>query len=339
MPLVFPEPPLSTAFAHLLTFLFTSTYVGSLYLSKNARLSFSSNVAPARYDQPRRKENNERWRDDPDVIKARLLAVSLATAACCAGFIGIVWKLVGNGQNTFPVALETALPRLGIHLDFTRDIRSIYPHLITPLLFLGPLYSRYLLQCLPFQRNLSFKHDVVTTFISWQGARNYLVGPVTEEIVFRACILAVYHLSGASNTRMILFAPLSFGAAHIHHAWDTYSRYGRTSAALKRAIITSLFQLAYTTLFGSHCAFLFLRTGSLLPPISAHIWCNVMGVPQIGWEMERFRRKQNAILMAYALGIVLFFYTLGPWTRTPTSLYWRAGGADVGASEGSRRTY
>jgi len=339
MPLVFPEPPLSTAFAHLLTILFAFTYVGSIYVSKNARLSFSPNVAPARYDQPRRKEDNERWRDDPDVIKARLLAVTLATAACCAGFIGLVWRLVGSGQNTFPVALDAALPRLGVHLDFNHGIRYIYPHLITPLLFLGPLYSRYLFRALPFQQNSSFKHDFVSTFFSWQGLRNYVVGPITEEIVFRACVLAVYHLSGASNTRMILFTPLSFGAAHIHHAWDTYSRYGRTPEAAKRAITASLFQLMYTTLFGSHCAFLFLRTGSLLPPISAHVWCNMMGIPQIGWEIERFRRKKNAILFAYALGIMMFMYTLGRWTRTPESFYWRAGGADVGASEGSRRTY
>lgn len=339
MPLVFPEPPLSTAFAHLLTLLFALIYVGSIYVSKNARLSFSSNLAPARYDQPRRKDHDERWRDDPDVIRARLLAVSLATVACCTAFVGIVWRLVGNGQNTFPVALDTALPRLGIHFDPSRDIRALCPHLITPLLFLGPLYARYLSRSLPFQRFSSFKHDIVPTFVSWQGARNYLVGPVTEEIVFRACVLAVYHLSGASNLRMILFAPLSFGAAHIHHAWDTYSRYGRTPAALKRAVAMSLFQLAYTTLFGSHCAFLFLRTGSLLPSISAHIWCNIMGVPQIGWEMQRFRHKKNAIISAYALGIILFLCTLSPWTRTPASLYWRAGGADVGASEGSRRTY
>lgn len=70
------------------------TYVGSLYLSKNARLSFSSskpNTTPDAPDQPRDKESNERWRDDPDVIRARLVAVSSATVVCCVG----VYALVG----------------------------------------------------------------------------------------------------------------------------------------------------------------------------------------------------------------------------------------------------
>ena len=30
---------------------------------------------------------------------------------------------------------------------------------------------------------------------------------------------------------------VSQSIAHIHHAWDTYNRYGMTTAALKRAIL------------------------------------------------------------------------------------------------------
>lgn len=30
------------------------------------------------------------------------------------------------------------------------------------------------------------------------------------------------------------------------------------------------------------------------------------------------------IVGVYVLGIVLFAYTLGPWTDAPASLYWRA---------------
>ena len=83
---------------------------------------------------------------------------------------------------------------------------------------------------------------------------------MTEEIVFRACVLSIYHLSGASRQYMIYFAPLTFGlgqlftpfslslsfltvlflrTAHVHHAWDTYNRYGRTWIAARRALITS----------------------------------------------------------------------------------------------------
>lgn len=40
---------------------------------------------------------------------------------------------------------------------------------------------------------------------------NLWQGPVTEEIVFRACILAVYHVAGASRSKMIFLSPLWFG--------------------------------------------------------------------------------------------------------------------------------
>lgn len=73
---------LSTASANALTALFSSAYVGSLYLSRHARLVFSP--SPSAVRTPRSKTPDERWRDDPDVIKARLTAVCLATAACCA---------------------------------------------------------------------------------------------------------------------------------------------------------------------------------------------------------------------------------------------------------------
>ena len=60
-----------------------------------------------------------------------------------------------------------------------------------------------------------------------------------------------------------------------------------------RAEDPTVFQLAYTSLFGFHCAFLFLRTGSLLPPIFSHIFCNVMGFPQYGLHMRMFPRRRR----------------------------------------------
>ncbi|KAG5642986.1 hypothetical protein DXG03_001802 [Asterophora parasitica] len=169
---------------------------------------------------------------------------------------------------------------------------SLYPHLVTPVLFIGPLYAMFLRQELPLQAHWSFHEDVISKFLSWQGIRNYLLGPITEEVVFRACVIAVYHMSGASTKRMIFLGPLSFGLAHVHHAWDTFNRYGRNASAAKRAIIMSLFQLSYTTLFGFHCSYLFLRTGSIYPPITAHIFCNIMGLPGFIGDVKDFPSRR-----------------------------------------------
>lgn len=96
MPLIFPTPPISTFSAHVITLTLAISYVGSLYLSKNARLSFSSKPQRVLNGSSREKESTERWRDDPEVIQARLIAVTTATSLCCAGVFGLLWRLIGN---------------------------------------------------------------------------------------------------------------------------------------------------------------------------------------------------------------------------------------------------
>ena len=97
-----PPLTLSTPTAHLLSLLFSLTYVGSLYISKHSRLSFSTTTnahsnkgewqnGNNQAEREREKEQSERWRDDPDVIRARLLAVLCATTVCCSVFVGVIW--------------------------------------------------------------------------------------------------------------------------------------------------------------------------------------------------------------------------------------------------------
>jgi prenyl protein peptidase len=57
----------------------------------------------------------------------------------------------------------------------------------------------------------------------------------------------------------------------------------------------AVFQLAYTTLFGAHCAFVFLRGGSVWPTVTAHMWCNFMGIPQIADEVRRFANRKKCM--------------------------------------------
>lgn len=81
--------------AHILAALFVTTYVGSIYISKDARLSFSKTKVYLDYGFARPKLQNERWRDDPDVIRARLVAVSGATLICCV----VVFLLMSAEAN------------------------------------------------------------------------------------------------------------------------------------------------------------------------------------------------------------------------------------------------
>ena len=70
--------PLSLRDAHFINAALTFGYVLPLYLSKFTRLSFTKTP---RNDGTRPKGPSERWRDDPAVIQARLLSVSISTIA------------------------------------------------------------------------------------------------------------------------------------------------------------------------------------------------------------------------------------------------------------------
>jgi len=78
--------PLSLRDAHLINALLTLGYVLPLYFTKFTRLSFAKTPEN---NGTRSKGPSERWRDDPVVIKARLLSVSLSTTAslCLMGYI------------------------------------------------------------------------------------------------------------------------------------------------------------------------------------------------------------------------------------------------------------
>lgn len=81
-----------------------------------------------------------------------------------------------------------------------------------------------------------------------------LKGPISEEIVFRSCVVAVSLLGGQSPAKIIFLSPLYFGIgeyysnaisllpfsnvnisstlAHVHHIWEVYVGNGKTKDAL-----------------------------------------------------------------------------------------------------------
>lgn len=227
-------------------------------------------------------------RNDPKVIRARFKAVTVASVASAF----IVWYMVD--KQDMLTALGLNRPKL------ISDIIS--PLLLTVLLFLGPLSIMFFDRELPFQKHFDFQRDVVEIFTTLLGQRNYIVAPLTEEFVFRSCMIAVLHQANYSRNYLIFVSPLYFGigkwflffflenekggvkltilnAAHLHHAWDNYNKMNRTSRALKNALLSSSFQFLYTTLFGWYASYLFLRTGNLMAPVLSHSFCNIMGFP------------------------------------------------------------
>lgn len=50
--------------------------------------------------------------------------------------------------------------------------------------------------------------------------------------------------------------------------------------------------------------------GSILPPLSAHIFCNVMSLPTISYALQKHPERKWDILATYMLGVVGFCWLL-----------------------------
>ncbi|GAA6015398.1 hypothetical protein JCM10207_008973 [Rhodosporidiobolus poonsookiae] len=342
-------PFLSPTSTLLISTSFTTAYLGSIYLVPSARvhLSPSSAAPPPASPSPPDADlasavpapgQPPRDRNHPTVIKARLAAVSLASSASLA-FVPFLLSTpqllnVPHAYPTYAAAVPTSLKLLGLALPRSwKDAATLalVPLGLTASLFAGSFYVQTLAGELPFQQGWkrgykSWWGALKAKFDGWRGVRNYGLAPLTEEITFRSCIIAISFLGGIDKSKLVFLSPLWFGLAHVHHAWDTYRTGGRTKAALQQGIFQSAFQFVYTTVFGWYAAFLFLRTGSLLPPFLAHALCNALGLPPVGWALQVYPEKKLSILASYAAGIAAFSYGLWRWTEPALyggSMYWR----------------
>ena len=114
-------------------------------------------------------------------------------------------------------------------------------------------------------------------------------GPITEEVTFRSLLTPLHLLSLLPPTKTILLTPLYFGIAHIHHFYEYTLTHPHTP--LLPALLRSVVQFAYTTLFGWYATFLFLRIGSLPAVVLVHAFCNWCGLPRVWGRLEGVERE------------------------------------------------
>lgn len=152
----------------------------------------------------------------------------------------------------------------------------------------------------PFSRRSCEQRFCGTQLIDlvWQS-------PITEELVFRSLLVPLHLVSHLSPARLIFLTPLYFGIAHVHHFYEYSLTHPHTP--LLPALVRSLVQFAYTTVFGWYATFIFLRTASLPAVILAHSYCNWCGLPRlwgrVGDEDEDQGRKPYVKAKGKVLGI------------------------------------
>ncbi|CCI39961.1 unnamed protein product [Albugo candida] len=162
----------------------------------------------------------------------------------------------------------------------------IIPVVITAVLFTGSLLSNGLRilnvsrqypsnRLCNAVRNSSFVYAMTRERLP--ALRNYIVGPITEEFVFRSCMIPLLICSDFSHKQIILASPLTFGIAHLHH----FIEHLRGGRSLWDAALIVGFQLLYTTLFGAYATFIYMRTGHLIGVFLVHMFCNIMGFPDV----------------------------------------------------------
>nr|XP_008531789.1 PREDICTED: CAAX prenyl protease 2 isoform X3 [Equus przewalskii]XP_014585205.1 CAAX prenyl protease 2 isoform X2 [Equus caballus] len=191
------------------------------------------------------------------------------------------------------------------------------------ILFLGPL-MQLSMDC---PCDLTDGLKVVLAPRSWarcltdmRWLRNQVIAPLTEELVFRACMLPM--LAPCTGLGPAVFTcPLFFGVAHFHHIFEQL-RFRQSSVG--SIFLSAAFQFSYTAVFGAYTAFLFIRTGAtsvfyhaletghLIGPVLCHSFCNYMGFPAVCAALEHPQRRP--LLAGYALGVGLFLLLLQPLT-------------------------
>ena len=162
--------------------------------------------------------------------------------------------------------------------------------------------------------------------------RNFITAPVTEEIVFRGLLVPLMIFAYAafrsddgghvySPFSIIIRSPIWFGVAHLHHIVEKL----RSGERVLVAVLSTLIQLTYTSIFGAIAAAFLIQTGNILAPITSHIFCNFWGLPNLEFVKPpiEFRNSTLAYLYPYRhvlisvhlLGLIMFAILFESATR------------------------
>ncbi|GAB5361865.1 hypothetical protein AAMO2058_000749700 [Amorphochlora amoebiformis] len=233
---------------------------------------------------------NDKDRDHSDTIRKRFISMGL----CCVVSpipLFVFIRAYDIQANTFQW--------LGVTLEGLPSALVI-PLALTAMLFLGPLVDNFILH----------PESGYSQPLDLRNVRNYVVAPLAEELVFRACICSLLVLGGWSHGFAGIVGPLMFGFAHLHHVLEHMRHAGH---GLNKALQIAGFQTCYTTLFGMYASFLFLRTGHLIAPFLSHAFCNYMGLP----EVRNLTKSPYKVLLrfSYITGILGFIVGIYPLTN------------------------
>lgn len=254
-------------------------------------------------------------RDDPAVVKERFVRVGIASALAPVVMLACGMLPPWRDETCAP---QAPLPRWiglwspALPLAFVSGLG------LTMLLFLGPLVMAWLdsgqrLSLRGLVTGSQLAADLRDPRARLLVVRNLLVGPLAEEWVFRACMCPLLFGAGLSDAGNVFLSAVIFGAAHLHHRFDSNVNW-----------LAVAVQFTYTSLFGAYSSYLFLRTGLLVAPLAAHVFCNFMGLPDFGGVPSHPHARLVGTMFVVGLGGFIAAVSLDAVHRPALfgSLFW-----------------
>eukprot|EP01012_Entosiphon_sulcatum_P042388 TRINITY_DN56402_c0_g1_i1.p1 TRINITY_DN56402_c0_g1~~TRINITY_DN56402_c0_g1_i1.p1 ORF type:complete len:280 (+),score=45.41 TRINITY_DN56402_c0_g1_i1:48-887(+) len=248
------------------------------------------------------KGATKRLRDDDKTIKQRFIST---------GFVSVLALLMVAAADPKPKSGRQAppLPRqyFGISgAPYLQDL--LYVLLLNSALFFGVICT--LISDGDHKGFMDFRK-----LRHLPTLRTFVVGPITEEIVYRVAPVYFLHFSGTSRWLTISFSALCFSVAHLHHLFEMVIQQRMPMGHALPAVVA---QGCFTFIFGVYCAFVYISTGSVLNAIALHAYCNYLGPPN-GPAGRPF------IAFAYVVGIIAFAvllaWNLPPYNRFSSIFY------------------
>nr|CAH8833652.1 unnamed protein product [Trichobilharzia regenti] len=251
-------------------------------------------------------------RDHPETIKRRVMSVFVT------GTISMIHVLTFIHLPEHPVFQLSSYELGKVFLRSDGLLEAIVISVtLTLVLYFGVILDDI---CCGYISALFDAEYWKSRVLNWMGLRNFIIAPMFEEFVFRACI--TFHLRPLfSSCIMLCFvSTLFFSLAHLHHIFESI----RNGQDFQSAFKSSLFQVFYTTLFGMYSGFLMLRTGNIAASIVTHSLCNFFGLPDPIGAIERGKYHwgllgQIIAIVTHLLGLFLWAYLLFQLTETKWS--------------------
>ena len=264
-------------------------------------------------------------REDATQIKWRFFAV---TAVCITATLVYPFLFCRTDEKNKKTNARSALELMGWTCE-PRYVAGVLMHAC--LLYTGPIVASLLSIRSACDRMRAGGRDIgyIQTFYilniepllssfldgddsqSWSQARNLIFAPLSEEVVFRGCMISPLLSTGIRPLHVCFIVPLFFGTAHFHHAYLKWKQ----GMPIMHVVLLTAFQFSYTTLFGAYVSYAFIRTGSIFAISACHSFCNLMGLPKFGFLNRHGGSSLSCLypwrwflMLAYLVGMVAFLW-------------------------------